>query len=339
MQKRVPSQLIEKYLAGKCSVEEEAKLYEWYHSFNGSPDPLYLSSKREKKELKMKMLANISKEANLPNRALLPNRFLYFAAAGIAAVFVLVSILIKPAPQEAILTQVKKTLTPAQIDFTNHSGKIHKYKLPDNSIVWLSPNASIKYSANFIDKIRRVDFVGEAFFEVEKDKKHPFHIYSGDVVTEVLGTSFKVNTNAVENTTEVMVVTGKVLVRTTADADKGRKAESVYLEPKEKVTYLKDLRQLVKLDIKDQSLDIWKKSTLSFDNTPVASVIEALNKTFKSNISVADQQINNYTLKADFTDVNLPTIMELLSKSLNTTYEIQGENIIISQESQTNLNN
>lgn len=314
-------------------------MHEWYYSFNGSPDPLKLSSRREKKQLKMKMLANISRKANLPNRGHLPNRFLYCAAAGIAAVFMLVSILIKPAPPEAVLTQAKKTLIPAQINFTNHSGKIHRYQLPDNSIVWLSPNASIKYSANFIDKIRRVDFIGEAFFEVEKDKKHPFHIYSADVVTEVLGTSFKVNTNAIENATEVTVVTGKVLVRTIAHAGKARKPESVYLAPKEKVTYLKDLRQLVKLNIKDQSLDIWKRSTLSFDNVPVAIVIDALNKTFKSNIKVADQQINDYTLKADFTDVNLPSIMELLSKSLNITYAIRGEDIVVSQEPQTNLNN
>lgn len=336
MQKPTPTQLIDKYLAGTCSVEEEAQLLEWYNSFKEIEDPLLLVSGKEKRKLKLKMLAKISQKAELSNSPKRMNGFVFYAAASIAAVFLLISMLYK-ADKAEVFTEVSKPSLPSVVSFTNRSFKIHKYTLPDKSIVWLKPNAFIKYNKHFIEKIRRVEFSGEAFFEVQKDRQHPFHIYSGHVVTEVLGTSFNVKANDKENTTEVSVVTGKVLVRSENKA-KGRKPESVYLHPKEKVTYIKDVDKLVKLDINDQVLDIWKKSTLSFDNAPVANVIQALNRTFKSTIIIADSKVNDYTLKADFTDVNLPTIMELLSKSLNITYKIQGDDIIISQEPQTNQN-
>ena len=80
--------------------------------------------------------------------------------------------------------------------------------------------------------------------------------------------------------------------------------------------------------MKEPALAIWKKSSLSFENTPVVEVVKTLNARFDSNIIIADRTIGHYTLKADFTDVNLPTILELLSKSLNITYKIQGDNEI-----------
>lgn len=337
MQKKTPTKLIDKYLAGICSAEEEAQLFDWYNSFKEAEDPLLLISKEERSKLKLKMLAEISNNTRLSTKSKQFGKIAFYAAASIAAVLLLVSVLIKPDKAE-VFSEVNKRSLTARVLFANNSNKIHKYKLPDNSIVWLKPKASISYNTNFINKIRKVDFTGEAFFEIQKDKEHPFLIYSGDVVTEVVGTSFNIKANDRENTTEVSVVTGKVLVRS-ENRGKGLKPESVYLLPKEKVTYIKDVRQLVKLDVIDQSLDIWKKSTLSFDNAKVADVIQALNRAFKSKIVIADNDINSYTLKADFTDVNLPTVMELLSKSLSITYKMQGDDIIVSQEPQTNRNN
>jgi ferric-dicitrate binding protein FerR (iron transport regulator) len=155
------------------------------------------------------------------------------------------------------------------------------------------------------------------------------------VVTRVLGTSFNVKAIEQAGVTEVSVVTGKVFVYT--PASKNQVLKSVYLLPEQKVTYLKSKHQLVKHVANEPSLTIWKKNTLSFDNVSVFDVAQTLNKTFNSKIIITDKSINQYLLKADFTDVNLPTIIELLSKSLNLNYIIQGDEILVSRKSETEL--
>ena len=46
--------------------------------------------------------------------------------------------------------------------------------LPDGSKVWLNAGSSLKYPTQFNDKQRVVSMQGEAYFEVESDKEHPF---------------------------------------------------------------------------------------------------------------------------------------------------------------------
>jgi hypothetical protein len=47
------------------------------------------------------------------------------------------------------------------------------------------------------------------------------------------------------------------------------------------------------------------------------------------NISTADEKLLDYVLKADFTDQSLPSILEMLRKSLNVENEISDDGIIL----------
>ena len=53
---------------------------------------------------------------------------------------------------------------------------------------------------------------GEAFFEVVKNPKKPFLVFTKDIVTKVLGTSFTVKAFDGDKEVKVMVKTGKVNV-------------------------------------------------------------------------------------------------------------------------------
>lgn len=329
MKEPVPSQLIDKYLNGACSAEEEAQLLEWYGSFASEHDPLLSLDEKQKEALKYKLLAKIYTGSGIDTKSgsvrkpSIGRAFLY-SAASIAAVLLLVLNWYNPKNTDVAQPKMVKQVSAA-INFTNQTTKLNKHVLPDNSVVWLKPGAQLKYNREFLE--RAVTLKGEAFFDVEKDPEHPFSIHSGGVITKVLGTSFNVKTDEITNTTEVSVVTGKVLVYTPASHE--QKAKSVFLLPMQKVTYVMAKHELIKQkSVKEPALAIWKKSSLSFENTPVVEVVKTLNTTFKSKIIIADRAIDQYTLKADFTDVNLPTILELLSKSLNITYIIQEDNEI-----------
>ena len=61
--------------------------------------------------------------------------------------------------------------------------------LPDGSKVWLNAGSSLKYPTQFNDKQRVVSMQGEAYFEVESDKKHPFIVKTKELTVEATGTA------------------------------------------------------------------------------------------------------------------------------------------------------
>ncbi|MEO8885538.1 MAG: FecR domain-containing protein [Mucilaginibacter sp.] len=86
--------------------------------------------------------------------------------------------------------------------------------LTDGTQIWLSPSSTLQYPDQLNGKFREVKLEGEAFFEVAKDKAHPFIIHSGRMDTRVVGTSFTIQARPDQSVAEVTVVTGIVRVST-----------------------------------------------------------------------------------------------------------------------------
>ena len=85
--------------------------------------------------------------------------------------------------------------------------------LPDGTKVWLNAASSLKYPISFASlKERRVELNGEAYFEVAKDKSHPFVVNTVKQEIEVLGTHFNVNSYADEGLTKTTLLEGSVKV-------------------------------------------------------------------------------------------------------------------------------
>ncbi|MBK8878171.1 MAG: FecR domain-containing protein [Haliscomenobacter sp.] len=91
------------------------------------------------------------------------------------------------------------------------SGERQEVALPDGSTVWLNENTTLTYARNFL-KRREVKLQGEAFFSVARLEKLPFTIFSKNLETTVLGTTFNVRAYPGEQQVEVSVNTGKVKV-------------------------------------------------------------------------------------------------------------------------------
>ena len=102
--------------------------------------------------------------------------------------------------------------------------------LPDGSKVWLNAGSSLKYPTQFNDKQRVVSMQGEAYFEVESDKEHPFIVKTKQLTVEATGTAFNVNAYTPDHVTAVTLVKGKVAV--TLDQKK-----TISLSPGEKIDY------------------------------------------------------------------------------------------------------
>ena len=92
-------------------------------------------------------------------------------------------------------------------------GETYTLTLPDKSKVWLNAASSLTYSASLMERgVRRVKLEGEAYFEISKDKAHPFIVQTAKQEVEVLGTHFNVNSYADEPATATTLLEGSVKV-------------------------------------------------------------------------------------------------------------------------------
>ncbi|WP_439698220.1 FecR family protein [Mucilaginibacter sp. AW1-7] len=347
MKKKIPAELLEKFFAGNCDEHERDMILSWYESFELDRDDVTELSAREQELFKMLMWHNINSNINAAegdevisinrNRAGKLKTVLYWLSGAAAVLIAVFFIKLKPQPANNTLQA-----TNTQLVFSNTSNAIKDIVLSDGSRVWVSPGSALTYTKTFEKRSRKVSLTGEAFFEVTKDHSRPFSISTGNVITKVWGTSFRIRAYAADKTTRVDVITGKVSVsvdgqhKTRPGVNETLGAgDGVMLLPNQEAVYDKAADDLKKnIVIKDASLSMWKKASLSFNNTPIREVFKTLNKNFNVNISSKDESINADFLKADFTNENLPAIMEMLKKTLNATYSINGNSFTLESNKQ-----
>ena len=336
MRSKITPRLLQKYVDGKCTDTELVMLNEWYQSFDAETDPLDVLNDVEQEALKMLMLnrfkASVNRQAlTVVHRAQTKSiHKIKVILAGAAAMLLLFSgiYFFKKA---GILQGSPQAVATNNLILNNQTNSIYKQVLADGSVVWLNPNSKLEFPQHFTGQFREVKMTGEAFFEVTKDHSHPFIIYSGGVVTRVWGTSFRIK--AYSNVpTEVSVVTGKVSVKL-PDAH----GEGVMLYPTQKVVYHKTNHKLVcAKESNNTSMRIWQKASVNFDNVPLDVVLSKLETQFGIRIYTNDKELGQYLLNADFTDQNLPSILEMIESSMNVSYTVSDTEIELSRKNLTN---
>ena len=90
-------------------------------------------------------------------------------------------------------------------------GKDCNLVLADGTRVWLNAESVLEFPERFAGGRRAVSLVGEAYFEVAKDARHPFVVKSPYYTATVLGTSFNARAYS-EQKAEIALVEGCVRV-------------------------------------------------------------------------------------------------------------------------------
>lgn len=100
------------------------------------------------------------------------------------------------------------------------NGGQYQIVLADGTRVWLNAASSLKYPTVFSGNERRVELIGEAYFEVKSNQKSPFLVVSNNQTVKVLGTHFNIKSYPGEPVVKTTLLEGRVLVsanRTTDD--------------------------------------------------------------------------------------------------------------------------
>jgi transmembrane sensor len=210
-------------------------------------------------------------------------------------------------------------------------------QLADGSSVVLQPGSTLKYPDTFASEKREVELVGEAFFEVVKNKEKPFFVLANRSVAKVLGTSFRLKAKPNTHFLEVNVKTGSVVIyrnngQNGKPFDPSKNEEISVLKENQKAIFefsgdelMREIRQAevpVRLAIEELNF--------VYEGTPLAQVLSDLEQAYGVDIRYDRTQLAHCSLTAELGDEPLGTKLKWISSILEATFQMEGNQITLS---------
>lgn len=200
-------------------------------------------------------------------------------------------------------TQPGPKLSNPDTTVTCGSGTRKNLILPDGTSVWLNANSRLEYDQDlFANNNRQVRLFGEAFFDVAKDKKHPFIIYTDKISIKVLGTAFNVKAYPEDNKTEATLLRGMIELSINNEPE-----QHLILRPSEKFALTQSktdefrsalvIEQLKPISISDKIYyeeTSWLDNKLIFKDNSFDELIPKLEKWYNVKFKVANHQVRDY---------------------------------------------
>ncbi|HEV7381008.1 MAG TPA: FecR family protein [Dyadobacter sp.] len=226
--------------------------------------------------------------------------------------------------------------TARMIEKKNASAKPLEVMLADNSRITLMKNSSIRYAEVFNGMQREVYLEGEAFFSIAKDPDRPFIVYANELVTKVLGTSFKISAYPSSDLVTVEVKTGRVSVFAKSDPEIEKKVtrrelEGVILNPNQKIIFERDAVRMVKTLVEKPEIVLPKAKIphFEFEDTPASEAFASIGKAYGIDILYDEELLSGCPLTAALDNQTLHEKLTIICKAVEAEYEILDGQIII----------
>lgn len=340
--------MLKRYVENDCT-EEERKLVEQWYELLGDEEGVDLSMPpQELKETLQRMWPKIQQQTLIAEHGkrtshpakVIPVWVRWLSAAVITGGIITIALLNGNDDKVTVSVPHQKEMAGLQ-HVTNDKIFNDTVHLPDGSLVILEPSASVRFRAPFTRPKREVYLEGNAFFKVTRNPKSPFYVYSKNIVTQVLGTSFFVKTNPASKNVEVSVQTGKVAVyeygRETVQERRNEESSGVILKPNQKVIYNSadhhfrttlveiPLPVIVNKNAEERITEL----NFVFDETPIAKVLTYLEQAYHIEMVLDNGNLSNCLFSGDIKGQNLYDQLEIICESVQATYEIRGTRILI----------
>lgn len=203
---------------------------------------------------------------------------------------------------------------------TTIRGEQTQVLLPDGSLVFLNAASSLKFPTSFAKlKERSVEISGEAYFEIAKDKAHPFIVKNEKQEVEVLGTHFNINAYDDEPSVKTTLLEGSVKIST----DQNTKV----LKPGEQAVNNNEKLSIGEVDV-DKAV-AWKSSKFVFDDENIESVMRKLSRWYNVEViyqdNVADRTFTGSISRYD----KISKILDKITYIEAVHFKVEGRRITV----------
>ncbi|MFC4211251.1 FecR family protein [Pedobacter lithocola] len=199
-------------------------------------------------------------------------------------------------------------------------GGQYQINLPDGTKVWLNSGTKLTFPDRFTDAKRKVELSGEAYFEVAKDKNHPFLVSSNAQQVEVLGTHFNVNSYSNEPFVKTTLLEGSVKVFNSISEKT--------IVPGEQITWRNNYFDVEQID---PSIAIdWKNGEFRFKDEGLESILRKLSRWYQVEFVVEKgvDKLPAFSGSVSRFD-QISVVLKMLEETGDIKFYIKGKNIIV----------
>jgi ferric-dicitrate binding protein FerR (iron transport regulator) len=336
-------ELLIRYINGTASAEEKALVDHWYELLYDNNLPAL--QHEELDHIETDMWSYIEKEGNicadntkvLSIKKVTRRKRLYYIAAACIVTGLTISgfTFLFSSPENFSYDQSRRQNKLSEN--VNKTAAPQRITLEDGSYVVLQPASKIAYSQHVSKDKREVYLEGQAFFQVAKDPTRPFYVYTNDLVTKVLGTSFDVQAFPKDDSVRIIVHTGKVTVfqrKSNQAEQKLAKTNATIIIPNQQIQFNRHLASITK-SIAGQphviNTSITKNaSQLVFTDAAASDVLLSIQKAYGIPIVFDEELLSHCSFTGTFTNESFFEKINLVCKAIEATYEQADGQVIIS---------
>ena len=337
--------ILRKHRQGSSSAEEDKIINDWYNAV-GTDTDLNLTT-LEEEDIESRYWYNLNAHIQSTNYGKVSQgkqirlsswRNLSAAAAVLIGLVCLSQYLFSTSKSTSSnIFRSAETLSKGQKEIINNGNQPKEILLQDGSRITLQPGSKASFFEPFRSSQREVYLVGEAFFDVAKDPAHPFFVFTNEVTTKVLGTSFLVKAFKNEKEIVVKVKTGRVLVYAQSpkyDKRSNENLQEVVLKPNQQVVYNRKDESVAKSLIeKPQIVLAVPTFKMNYRNSPVVDILEELEESYGVDIQFDKEKLSACTLTTDLTEEGLYERIEIICNALGASYTSIDAAIVIEAKS------
>jgi len=241
-------------------------------------------------------------------------RWSQIAAAILLPVFILLSF---------YLYHQNNLIISEEMIVSTAKGERASITLPDGTLVSLNSESRLGYrTKDYNKKERKINFDGEGYFQVQKNKEVPFQIAAKGLEVKVLGTTFNLLVREKNNTAELTLEEGSVQLLSVITN------KSVILEPNQKAILDQQTGQITVVTGNDTEYSsAWRRGEMVFRNSLLSDVVQSIEENYNVTIKIdcIDCMEDTFTGTLPLTDLN--EVLEVLEISYNVRATIVGREI------------
>ena len=295
MDRNIIEALLDRYLKGETSQEENELVEDWLEKSNNSHSEWQQFNQSRKNQWLAEVLSEIQSSIRPAKSKLvvMPQRnHLWRRIAAVAAVLAICFYLYMEWPAFQSLVHPTQ-LTALQVPLNQQK----QITLADGSKVWINSNSQLKYPQQFNGKTREVYLSGEAYFDIKEDK--------------------------ISHTVQVTVTRGKVSV---AHGDK----QLGIITPNQQINYNLLDSKSTHTEVDARQVIAWQKAELRFDDITFAEAALELEQRFNVKINFSNDSIKNCRFTgAALKGEKLDKILKVICAFNNATYQTKSDGSIL----------
>jgi len=203
-------------------------------------------------------------------------------------------------------------------------GGQYQLTLVDGTKVWLNSASSLRFPVIFKGLNREVEVTGEAYFEVEKNAKHPFRVAinvanRNPEIVEVLGTHFNVNAYEDESNLSTTLFKGSVQVHHSSGITR--------IKPGQQLQSGKGIAKVINnADLEE--IIAWRDGVFHFEDADIKYIMRQIARWYDIEVEYK----GNITKHFDGSipkNVNVMKVLKMLELTGEVKFNIEGRKVFV----------